>query len=225
MVSRVDQVVACKPAFCSCGAALSAGALRVVESRQVFDLPEPKLQVIEYRRMSGSCQQCGLKVSGSFPAQVSASVLQYGEGVLALAVLLSNACQVSYQKISLLFSDLFGYPVNTSMLLKANGQVYQGLKQSEAQIRKALTQSPLAYFDETGLRVEGKLHWLHSCSNQDYSYLFVDCHRRQKLYGVKRGCLRTLLAGQFMIALALILLLSIVSIRFVERICSGNLRL
>jgi transposase len=93
----------------------------VVESRQVFDLPEPKLQVLEYRRMSGSCQQCGARVSGSFPPQVSAPV-QYGEGVLALGVLLSNACQVSYQKISLLFFDLFGYKINTSTLLKANGQ-------------------------------------------------------------------------------------------------------
>ena len=179
MVSQADQVVECKPGKCSCGADLAAGSLRVVESRQVFDLPQPKLQVLEYRRLSGSCQQCGAKVSGSFPPQVSAPV-QYGEGVLALGVVLSNACQVSYQKISLLFSDLFGYKINTSTLLKANKQVYEGLGQSEAVIKTALTNSQLAHFDETGLRVEGRLHWLHTCSNEQYSYLFVDSHRGSK---------------------------------------------
>jgi transposase len=179
MVSQADQVVECKPEVCSCGADLSAVVSRVAESRQVFDLPEPKLEVIEYRRMSCSCPACGAQVSGSFPPCVTARV-QYGEGVLALAVLLSNSCQVSYQKISLLFSDLFGYRVNTSTLLKANGLVDEGLEQSEQVVKGALTNSTLAHFDETGLRVEGKLYWLHTCSNEDYCYLFVDSHRGSK---------------------------------------------
>ncbi len=179
MVSQADQVVECKPIACSCGVDLSAMESRVAEARQVFDLPEPKLLVTEYRRMSGTCPGCGTQVSGSFPACVNAPV-QYGEGVLALAVLLNNSCQVSYQKISLLFSDLFGYCVNTATLLRANGQVGEGLAQSELVIKEALSSSAVAHFDETGLRVAGKLHWLHTCSNQDYCYLFVDPHRGSK---------------------------------------------
>lgn len=179
MVSQADQVVECKPEVCSCGAGLWEVALRVVESRQVFDLPQPKLSVIEYRRMSCNCPACGAKVSGSFPAAVSAPV-QYGKGVLALAVLVNNACQVSFQKVSVLFSDMFGYRVNTATLVKANRQVYEGLRESEGFIKAALEQSPVAHFDETGVRVEGKLHWLHTCSNEQYSYLFVDAHRGQK---------------------------------------------
>ena len=179
MVSRADHIIECKPQVCSCGADLWAAVSRVAETRQVFDLPEPKLQVIEYRRMSCACPGCGRQVSGSFPAQVTAPV-QYGEGVLALAVLLNNSCQVSYQKISLLFSDLFGYCVNTGTLLRANGQVNEGLEQSEKLIKEALTNSAVAHFDETGIRVEGKLHWLHTCSSEDYCYLFVDSHRGSK---------------------------------------------
>jgi len=176
MVSQADQVLECKAEVCSCGADLSAELCRVVETRQVFDLPEPKLQVIEYRRMSSNCSGCGKQNSGRFPAGVTAPV-QYGKGVLALAVLINNACQVSFHKVSVLFSDLFGYRVNTATLLKANKQVYAGLQQSEAQIKGILTQSRLAHLDETGIRVEGKLHWLHTCSNEDYCYLFVDSHR------------------------------------------------
>ncbi len=116
--------------------------------------------------MSCSCPACGKQNSGSFPACVTAPV-QYGKGVLV-----NNACHVSFQKVSVLFSDLFGYRVNTGTLLKANQQIYEGLSESEAQIKRELTQSPLAHFDETGTRVAGKLHWLHTCSNEHYSYLF-----------------------------------------------------
>ena len=179
MVLLADQVVECKPEVCGCGADLARAPGEVVESRQVFDLPEPKLLVREYRRIRCNCPRCGAKVSGSFPAQVSAPV-QYGPGVLALGVLLSNACQVSFGKVSLLFADLFGYSINPASLLRANGQVSEGLRESELVIKEKLENSALAHFDETGLRVEGKLQWLHSCSNEQYSYLFVDAHRGQK---------------------------------------------
>ncbi len=179
MVAVADQVVECKPTACSCGAALLSLAGWAEESRQVFDLPAPKLRVIEYRRMAYRCANCGKAVAGSFPDRVTGPV-QYGEGLLALAVLLNNACQVSFQKISLLFTDLFGYRVNPATLLKANKQVYEGLSQSEALIKDRLKESALAHFDETGLRVEGKLHWLHTCSSEDYCYLFVDSHRGSK---------------------------------------------
>jgi transposase len=115
--------------------------------------------------------------------------VQYGPGVLALGVLLSNACQVSFGKVSLLFSDLFGYSINPASLLRANHQVSEGLQQSEQVIKEKLENSALAHFDETGLRVEGKLQWLHSCSNDEYSYLFVDAHRGQKALRGERSIL------------------------------------
>ena len=74
MVRLADQVVECKPQVCSCGANLGAAVGQVVESRQVFDLPEPKLLVRKYRRIHCSCPRCGAKVSGSFPSQVNAPV-------------------------------------------------------------------------------------------------------------------------------------------------------
>ncbi len=188
MVLLADQVIECKPEACSCGTELGAAPGQVVESRQVFDLPEPKLVVREYRRMRCNCPRCGAQVSGCFPAQVNAPV-QYGPGVLALGVLLSNACQVSFGKVSLLFADLFGYSVNPASLLRANSQVSEGLRESELVMKAKLENSALAHFDETGLRVEGKLHWLHTCSNEQYSYLFVDAHRGQKALRGERSIL------------------------------------
>ena len=53
------------------------------EVRQVFDLPEPKLEVLEHQVFEGSCRSCGKKVSGSFPEAVKSPV-QDGYGVKAL---------------------------------------------------------------------------------------------------------------------------------------------
>lgn len=188
MVRLADLVVECKAEVCSCGAALCAQPGQVVESRQEFDLPQAKLLVREYRRMSSACPRCGKQNSGSFPAGIAAPV-QYGPGVLALGVLLNNACQVSFQKVSVLFSDLFGYRINTSTLMKANLMVYEGLDESESRIKERLKQAQVVHFDETGMRVAGKLHWLHTCSNEHYSYLFVDSHRGKQALGGENSIL------------------------------------
>ena len=181
MIAVADQVALCWPVQCECGQILPAKSGQFQQRRQVFELPEPKLRVTEYQQMACCCPACGRCCTGHFPAGVAAPV-QYGPGVLALGVLLNNSCQLSYQKISCLFADLFGYRVNESTLSRANTQVYVGLAESQPMVAKRLSQSPLLHMDETGLRVAGKLHWLHSISNEQYSYLWVNAYRGQKAW-------------------------------------------
>jgi len=52
--------------------------------------------------------------TGEFPVDVQAPV-QYSVRVKALVSLLRVKCQLSYQNISQLFADLFGYPINAAM--------------------------------------------------------------------------------------------------------------
>jgi len=46
----------------------------------------------------------------------------------------------------------------------------QALEGTEYQIKAALTQKPLIHADESGIRIEGKLHWLHSVSTPDLTF-------------------------------------------------------
>lgn len=179
MVQHPDQVVEHSARQCSCGRCLADVEKRLLERRQVFDLPRPKLEVTEHQLQSCICPDCHTLQVGQFPAEVPARV-QYGSGVRSLVVLLNNGYKLSFAKIRQFFSDVFGYQLNESTQIRANEKCYEALVPSEARIKQALLCSPVAHFDETGLRVAGKLHWLHNCSNQYYTYLFIHTNRGKK---------------------------------------------
>jgi len=177
-VENPDDIIRLTTDNCSCGLALDKLQGSVVQVYQEFDLPTPKLHVTEYRRLEQQCS-CGLKHLAPLPTHIQAPV-QYGSGVRALTVLLNNSCQLSYEKTSTLFHDLFGYDLNESTALSNNKLVYESLENTESSIKAQLLASEVVHFDETGLRVSDKRLWLHVASNKLLTYLFVSAHRGKK---------------------------------------------
>jgi len=167
------------PSTCSCGSILDESKSELVEVRQLFDLPKPKLEVTEFRQYGCSCDACGNYNKGTFPKGVNARV-QYGTGVRALVVLLNIAFNLPLKKIQSLFSDLYGYAINTSTILHATQTCYERLQTSEQVIKQSLLNRIVTHFDETGLRVCGQLHWLHTCCDSLFTYLFVHLNRGKK---------------------------------------------
>lgn len=93
-----------------CGRVFTADdPFEVIQRRQVFDLPEPKLEVTEHQLGQILCDvaQCG-----DYPAGVKAAV-QYGSGVRALLTLLSIDHKMPLEQISQLFEDLYGHDPNS----------------------------------------------------------------------------------------------------------------
>lgn len=143
----------------------------VIQSRQVFDLPEPKLEVTEHRLGQINC--CGVAQRGEFPPEINAAA-QYGAGVKALVIMLSVDHKMPIDQISQLFKDLYGYDINSSTILEALDQGFKQAKSLEDATKQRLLQSPVVHFDETGIRVDGKLHWLHVASTPDDTHLFIN---------------------------------------------------
>lgn len=81
--------------------------------------------------------------------------------------------RIPFKKIQGLFNDLFGYAINESTVYSASRQCYNKLEEAEDVIKIKVTESDVAHADETGLRVAGKLHCLHTASSLLYTYLFV----------------------------------------------------
>lgn len=174
-VSEPDVVVHHQASACSCcGRIFSLSEGCILSRRQVFDIPLPNLVVTEHRLLSVSC--CGQVHLGSYPCGVNAPV-QYGTQMQALCCLLNTDYRLPYHKISQLMADLYGYSVNESTLVSFNEGVYESLADTEAQIKEAVLASEVVHFDETGMRVEGKLHWFHTACNAAFCYLFVHTKR------------------------------------------------
>ncbi len=52
-------------------------------------------------------------------------------------------------------------------------------------VKELLRDAPVVHFDETGLRVEGSLHWVHVASNALYT--FLGAHKRRGNVGIMRN--------------------------------------
>ena len=142
----------------------------VVSRRQVFDLPEARLEVTEHQLGCIAC--CGQKQCGEYPADVRSAV-QYGSAVRALVVKLSVDHRMPLEQIGCLFSDLYGYELNSETVETALEAGYELAAPVEAATIEQVKQAEVAHFDATGLRVAGRLHWLHVASNSLYTHLFV----------------------------------------------------
>lgn len=179
-VERPDYTVRLTTPVCGCGLDLDPQSGEVEQTYQVFDLPQPKLVVTEYQRTRQRCP-CGREHLAALPAGVCASV-QYGPGVRALTVLLNTSCQLSYEKVSTLFTDLFGYDLNESTAVSNNELAYERLEATENRIKEALIEEEVTHFDESGLKVGTKLNWLHTACSTLFTYLFVSEKRGGKAH-------------------------------------------
>jgi len=126
-IENPDRIVECKPKKCDCGYEFTKDHLVLSEKRQVFDLPQPKLEVIEYQIHKAACPVCGLEQKGVAPEGVNAPT-QYGNKVKAFVALLNVHFNLPYKKIQLLFSDLFGYSINESTVSSAGELCYEKLQ-------------------------------------------------------------------------------------------------
>jgi transposase len=171
-VEHPDKTVQHKPGPCSCGHVFSDDELHVAETRQVFDLPQPRLEVTAHQLLKGQCPECGQWHKGIAPEGVNAPV-QYGNGVKTLVVLLNVDNRIPFKKIQTLFSDLFGYAINESTVYSASRQCFKKLRAPVEIIKSKIIEALTAHADETGIRVEEMLRWLHVASTKLYTYLFV----------------------------------------------------
>lgn len=172
MVAIPDHIVIHHAVSCPCcqKAFSRADVRHIGQKRQVFDLPEPRLIVTEHQE--GHIYCCGQVHKGKLPDNVSQPV-QYGTRIRTLSVLLNNDYKMPFDKIEQLFADIYGCSYNESTAINHNKIMYEALAPLEQEIIAKILVSKVAHFDETGMRVEGKLHWFHTACTPLYTYLFV----------------------------------------------------
>ncbi len=157
------------PKECSCGCSLQKITSKFKDKRQVFDLPQPKLIITEHQIESKTCPNCGKHNKAKIPVNVNAHT-QYGGKVKSLIILLNTHYRIPYKKLKVLFHDLYGYSINESTVYSANKSIYSKLEPSEKIIKSNLLSSSVAHSDETGIRINKALQWLHVVTTNKFTY-------------------------------------------------------
>lgn len=174
--SEPDEIIHSPlPDRCACGASLSGSDARIAERRQVFDIPAAHYQVVEHRTVQLRCT-CGREHASAFPSGVTEAV-QYGPNVRALGVHLTQGQLLPYGRAAQLIADLFHLEVSPATLLAWVDEAGDLLQPSVDRIAQALIQAPVAHADESGLRVAGKLHWLHTVATGTHTWYGVHARR------------------------------------------------
>lgn len=176
-VEKPDRTVRHTVERCKdCGRSLAQQEPERFERRQVFDLPEPQLQVTEHQSEVKTCA-CGCVNRAAFPAEAAAPV-QYGSRVKSVAVYLKEYQLLPFERHSEIMRDLFACPsFSEGTLANFDVDCSRRLEPVEAAIRALATQSEVAGFDETGVRATGSLHWLHTVSTQFLTWYYA--HKRR----------------------------------------------
>lgn len=144
------------------------------ESRQLFDIHISRY-VTEYRAQVLENEQ-GQQFVAEFPAELSRPT-QYGASIKANSVYMSMFQLIPYERIQTHFADVFGIPISTGSLYNFNAEAYQRLALFETLAKEQLRQAKILHVDETGVNVDGKRLWLHSASNEQWTWLEVHTKR------------------------------------------------
>jgi transposase len=180
-VDSPDETVVHDPVACGgCGSQLSGAPAVGVARRQVFEVPEPKVTVTEHRIVTRRCG-CGMVTAGCAPAGVEAPT-QYGPRAQALIVYLVAGQFLAQQRAGEAMGDLFALPVCDGTVAGVIAKLAGRLDGFIEVVKTRLRQADVVNADETGLRVAGRTHWVHSTSTDRFSLISV--HRRRGREGI-----------------------------------------
>lgn len=172
----IHQINECE----NCGEPIKDVEAKSYIRRQVIDIPEIKVEIVEHRAQIKECPCCGYINTAKFPEEVTSPV-QYGEKIKAVAVYLTQYQLIPYKRSAELIEDIFNHPISEGSLASFNEKCHLKLETIENNIKnEIIAEKEAVHFDETGIYVNKKREWLHVASTRELTYYEHHANRGKK---------------------------------------------
>lgn len=176
-VTDPDQVVVHRPSRCrACEAPLDDAPVVGETVRQVFDVPDPTVVVVEHRAQRRRCA-CGCATAAELPTEATAPAC-YGPSIKAHALYLMCAQHLPRERCAEALGDLFGVAVSTGTLDNWMREAAERLATFLTVVFAQLQAAPVLHADETSVRSGKTATWVHVCATAMLTFLHVG--RRDK---------------------------------------------
>lgn len=154
----------------------------VKNSREVVDIIT-SVKIVRHDKMNVSkCPLTGEKMEGKFPEDVRSSI-QYGNDLRAFITALNVEGGLGIKKIHDIIGNVYDIPISTGCITSIVSRCAEKIKTTVIRIKDKLLESEVLNCDETGIRTEGRTQWVHSASNDEYTYMTV--HQKRGQEGMK----------------------------------------
>lgn len=169
-IESPDRIEILKVELCTnCGANLSGIEPTRYDYRQVIDIPQYLPEVVEYQAEIKLCELCSRETAAEYPNHVTQRV-QYGPNIKSYTVYLNQYQFIPYDRLQTLFNDCYGLCVSQGTLVNFTKKCSELIEPTIEEIKSEITKSDVAHFDESGMRVHGKINWLHVISTLEATY-------------------------------------------------------
>lgn len=175
--ARPNHVVEHRPRQCRhCHCALANNQVLSHHRQQVWEVVPAKLKVTEHRLAMLRCPTCGKTTQAEFSGAVRSGV-QYGAGVKARVLYLQQYQLLPYQRTSEAMRDLFDCRLSPGTVANIIRECADELVETELKIKRKLRRSPVIHADETGLRINKRLGYVHVASTPSLTHYAAARHR------------------------------------------------
>lgn len=145
--------------------------LKGIKTRQVLDIPRPKMEVTEHRFYEYQCLNCCATILNDKIQDYKQSV-QYGPNIKSFVNYLNVYQLLPYKRLVAMIKDLFGHKISQGSISNFNSELSTKLKGFIAELKNYFIQPDKVFHsDETGCMVGKQNYWLHVYCDQNKTLL------------------------------------------------------
>jgi transposase len=177
-IKEIDNIVDCHlPNSCSCGGSIKSKG--DFQRHQVYELPEIKLDITEYRLKKGCCRSCGQNHVALLPKGITWGIT--GPKLTAFMSHLVSKYQLSRRELKEFLKEHYNFSISLGTVFNKQKIVNNALESPTAELLAAVKESSNINADETSHYRDGKKQWMWAVVSSTIAFFSVDTSRGKKV--------------------------------------------